>query len=143
MENLNLFSFADKTFKINEVPDDLKIDHAFECVGSQAAQSAIDQIINCLNPQGIVSLFGVSEYQIPINTRLILEKGLIIIGNSRSGREDFIEVISLLQDNPNLFKYLSNLIIDTVKINSLDDLKEAFNRDHISNFGKIVLKWNK
>lgn len=143
MENLNLFSFADKTFKINEVPDDLKIDHAFECVGSQAAQSAIDQIINCLNPQGVISLFGVSEYQIPINTRLILEKGLTIVGNSRSGREDFIEVISLLQDNPNLFKYLSNLIIDTIEINSLDDLKEAFNRDHISNFGKIVLKWNK
>ena len=68
---------------------------------------------------------------------------MAIIGNSRSGREDFIEVISLLQNNPNLFKYLSNLIIDTVEINSLDDLKEAFNRDHISNFGKIVLKWDK
>ena len=54
-----------------------------------------------------------------------------------------MEVISLLQDNPNLFKYLSNLIIDTIEINSLDDLKEAFNRDHISNFGKIVLKWDK
>ena len=52
-------------------------------------------------------------------------------------------MISLLQDNPNLFKYLSNLITDTVEINSLNDLKEAFNRDHLSNFGKIVLKWNK
>ena len=137
------FTFADRTFEITEIPEEIEVDHAFECVGSQAAQLAIDQIIGCLNPQGVISLFGVSEYQIPINTRLVLEKGLAIIGNSRSGREDFIEVISLLQDNSNLFKYLSNLIIDTIEINSLNDLKEAFNRDHISNFGKIVLKWDK
>ena len=44
-ENLNLFSFADKTYKFHEVPDDLAIDHGFECVGSNASQAAIDQII--------------------------------------------------------------------------------------------------
>lgn len=73
-ENLNLFSFADKTYKFHEVPDDLAIDHGFECVGSNASQAAIDQIINTINPQGSIILFGVSEYPIPINTRLILEK---------------------------------------------------------------------
>jgi len=49
-ERLDLFSFADKRFKVNEVPDDVKIDHAFECVGSNKAQNAINQIIDLINP---------------------------------------------------------------------------------------------
>lgn len=142
-DNLNLFSFADKTFKINNIPNDLKIDHGFECVGSQASQLAINQIIDFINPQGIITLFGVSEYQIPINTRLILEKGLTILGSSRSGRSDFVNIIDLLDKNHELFNYLSNLIDDVIEINTLDDLKHAFNKEYVSGFGKIVLKWNK
>ena len=141
--NLNLFSFADKTFMIHNVPKDLKIDHGFECVGSSASQSAIEQIIDLINPQGTINLFGVSEYPIPINTRMILEKGLTIQGNSRSDREDFIEVVDLLKKNPDLFRYLERLISNICEINSLDDLKEAFDLDYISRVGKTILVWNK
>ena len=77
-ENLNLFSFADEQYRIHDVPDDLVIDHGFECVGSSASQTAIEQMIDLINPQGTINLFGVSEYPIPINTRMILEKGLTI-----------------------------------------------------------------
>ena len=86
------------------MPDDLVIDHGFECVGSSASQTAIEQIIDLINPQGTVNLFGVSEYPVPINTRMILEKGLTVQGNSRSEREDFIGVVRLLSENPQLFE---------------------------------------
>ena len=141
MENLNLFSFADKVYMINDVPEDFKIDHGFECVGSAASQSAIEQIINMINPQGTINLFGVSEYPIPINTRMVLEKGLTLQGNSRSEREDFEGVVNILQNNPNLFDYLSKLITNVCEIKSIDDLKKSFDRDYISDFGKTVLKW--
>ena len=138
-----MFSFADEIYKINDVPSNLVIDHGFECVGSSASQLAIDQIIDLINPQGTINLFGVSEYPIPINTRLVLEKGLTVQGNSRSEIEDFVGVVNLLSRNPMLFDYLENLITNVCEINSLNDLKEAFDIDYISKFGKTILKWNK
>ena len=142
-DNLNLFSFADGVYQIHNVGDDFVVDHAFECVGSSASQAAINQIIDIINPQGTINLFGVSEYPVPINTRMILEKGLTVQGNSRSEREDFLGVVETLKQNPELFEYLENLITNICEINSLDDLKEAFDKDHISNFGKTILKWEK
>ncbi len=143
LNNLDLFSFADEIYRIHDVPDDLVVDHGFECVGSSASQSAIDQIIDIINPQGTINLFGVSEYPIPVNTRLVLEKGLTIQGNSRSEREDFVGVVDMLSSNPQLFEYLEKLITNICEINSLNDLKEAFDKDYISKFGKTILKWNK
>ena len=143
LENLNLFSFADEIYQIHNVPGDLAIDHAFECVGSSASQSAIEQIIDLINPQGTINLFGVSEYPVPINTRMVLEKGLTIQGNSRSEREDFVGVVETLKQNPQLFEYLEKLVTNVCEIHSLNDLKEAFDKDYISHFGKTILKWNK
>ena len=143
LDNLNLFSFVDGCYQIHNIPDDLVVDHAFECVGSSASQAAIDQIIDMINPQGIINLFGVSEYPIPIKTRMVLEKGLTIQGNSRSDRQDFIGVVETLEENPELFDYLEKLITSICEINSLNDLKDAFDKDHISKFGKTILKWNK
>ena len=140
-ENLNLFSFADEIYMIHDIPDSLDIDHGFECVGSQASQSAIEQIIDLITPQGTINLFGVSEYPIPINTRMILEKGITVQGNSRSEREDFEGVVDILQDNPQLFSYLSKLITNICEVKSIDDLKLAFDKDYISKFGKTILKW--
>lgn len=143
LENLNLFSFADEIHQIHNVPENLTIDHAFECVGSSASQSAIEQIIDLINPQGTINLFGVSEYPVPINTRMILEKGLTIQGNSRSEREDFEGVVETLKQNPQLFEYLEKLVTNICEVKTLDDLKNAFDKDHISHFGKTVMKWNK
>ena len=74
---------------------------------------------------------------------MVLEKGLTIQGNSRSEREDFIGVVETLKENPNLFEHLEKLITNICEIQSLNDLKEAFDKDYISNFGKTILKWNK
>ena len=143
LENLNLFSFVDEIYQIHNVPDDLVIDHAFECVGSSASQSAIEQIIDLINPQGTINLFGVSEYPIPINTRMVLEKGLTVQGNSRSERQDFEGVVETLKQNPQLFEYLDKLVTNVCEINTLDDMKEAFEKNYIFHFVKTIIKWSK
>jgi ribitol-5-phosphate 2-dehydrogenase len=142
-EKLSLLSFVDKVFKINEVPDNFSIDHAFECVGGIGSQSAIDQIIDIINPEGTISLLGVSEYPVLINTRMILEKGLYFFGTSRSGRSDFLETIQIFEKFPKIISYLENIINDTIRVRDLEDINKAFERDFNSNFGKTVLVWDK
>ncbi|KZX16129.1 D-xylulose reductase [Methanobrevibacter cuticularis] len=142
-EKLNMFSFVDKTFKINEIPSGLTVDHAFECVGGRKSQIAINQIIDYIEPEGTVSILGVSEYPIQINTRMILEKGISVFGSSRSGKEDFINTMRIFKNHPIILSYLENIISNVFKIRYLTDINEAFERDFNSNFGKTILIWDK
>lgn len=141
LEKLSMFTFVDKTYLVTEIPDDISIDHAFECVGTSSANDAIDQIIDNINPEGTVSLLGVSEHNISINTRKILEKGLRIFGTNRSTREDFKTVIELLEENENMVHYLESLITEVIEINTLNDIKAAFEYDKNIRFGKTIMKW--
>ena len=43
---LSDFSFVDGTYLVSDVPKDLRVDHAFECVGGNAAGQVINQIID-------------------------------------------------------------------------------------------------
>lgn len=140
-EKLSMFTFVDKTYLVSEIPEDISIDHAFECVGTSSANGAINQIIETINPEGTVSLLGVSEFNISINTRKILEKGLRIFGNSRSTKEDFEAVITLLEENKDMIHYLETLIIEVIEINELDDIRNAFELDKNIRFGKTIMKW--
>lgn len=139
-EKLNYFSFADETVLINHIPEDLKIDHAFECVGGKKSENAIEQIIDVINPQGTISLLGVSEEPIGINTRMVLEKGIKLIGNSRSGYEDFKKAIEIMQDDK-IQDYIENIIVDTIKVNNVNDIYMAFDAD-LNNDFKTVMEWN-
>ncbi len=143
VEKLNIFTFVDDTFLINELSDDFSVDHAFECVGGNGSQSAIDQIIDYINPEGTISILGVSEYPVPVNTRMILEKGLNMFGTSRSGKEDFLKTVEIFEEYPNVISYLENIISEKIKIRDLNDLNKAFELDLNSNFGKTVLIWDK
>ena len=58
--------------------------------GRDSSGQAIDQIIERIEPEGTIAILGVSEDPVPILTRMVLEKGLRILGTSRSGREDFL-----------------------------------------------------
>ena len=54
---------------------------------------AINDLIRYIKPQGTILMMGVSEYKVNINTRDSLEKGLLLVGSSRSGRVDFEKAI--------------------------------------------------
>jgi ribitol-5-phosphate 2-dehydrogenase len=83
---------------------------------------------------------GVSELKVPINTRLVLEKGLRIYGSSRSVLADFIEARDLLQKSGD-FSWIDKVISSEVTINNLSDLTEAFKQDRINPY-KTLLHWN-
>ena len=138
---LNHFSFADETYDINHIPDDLTIDHGFECAGGKGSQAALEQIVDHINPEGAVALLGVSEYPIEVNTRLVLEKGLTLIGSSRSSAQDFADVVDLYQQYPEVLEKLSILKGKVFEIKQIEDISKVFEEDLNSTWGKTVVKW--
>lgn len=137
------FSFADDTFSVTDIPEDLLVDHAFECVGGDASQKAINQIIDHIQPEGTISILGVSEYPVPINTRMVLEKGLRIFGSSRSGRADFLKTVELYKEHPEIINYLSNIVGAQIEIHTIADMNKAFETDIHKSIGKTIMLWNK
>lgn len=142
-EKLDTFTFADEICHVMDIPKDLRIDHAIECVGGDASQKAIDQIIDHIHPEGTISILGVSEYPVPINTRMVLEKGLRIYGSSRSGRADFEKTVEMYQSNPEIIGYLSNIVGAQIEIYSIKDMTEAFETDARKGMGKTIMIWKK
>lgn len=139
LEKLSLFSFVDETILIDQIPENYRIDHAFECVGGEGSFYAIEDIIKHIRPQGSVMLMGVSENKILINTRDVLEKGLTFVGCSRSGYEDFKRTIEILKDN-NLQQRLKVIISSHYTVKSIEDIHRVF-REDINNPFKTVFKW--
>lgn len=140
---LHDFTFADGTYLVTEIPDDFKMDHAFECVGGNGAHKAINQIIDYINPEGTIGILGVSEDFAPVNTRMVLEKGLKIVGSSRSGREDFVELVNLYREKPEVVEYLENIVGEQIVIREIKDITKAFEMDIHKLIGKTVMVWDK
>lgn len=136
------FTFADETYDVREIPEDIIIDHAFECVGNVASANAIDQIIDYIRPEATISILGVSENPIPINTRMVLEKGLNIFGSSRSGRKNFENTVDMFVKHPDMVQHLKNIVGDVVDVRSIDDMHAAFQKDIAKAGGKTIMVWN-
>lgn len=134
------YSFVNETYTIDYLPEDFEIDHAFECTGGEGSHHAIDDIIKYIAPQGTVALMGVSENKVPIYTRDILEKGLIFVGCSRSGKKDFEKAIEVMKDKK-VQNRLSTIINYEGAVYSISDIHEIFLKDMTTPF-KTVFKWD-
>ena len=135
------FTFADGTYLIGEIPNDFRMDHAFECVGGNGSHKAINQIIDFIQPEGTIGILGVSEDFAPINTRMVLEKGLRILGTSRSGREDFVGLVNLYRQKPEVMDYLENIVGEQITVRKIGDITKAFEMDIHKLIGKTVMIW--
>ena len=141
-EKLDEIEFADAVFTVDAIPDDVYVDHAFECVGGRASGIALDQIINkVIRPEGTIALTGVSEENVPICTRMVLEKGLRLFGSSRSGVRDFENVVGMYAAHPEVTAALKRVVGKTMAIHSIDDIHEAFEVDINNPSAKTVLRW--
>ena len=78
---------------------------------------------------------------VEINTRLVLEKGITLIGSSRSGTKDFQNVVDLYMKYPDILEKLSLLKGEEFEIRTINDLIHAFEYDLSTSWGKTVLKW--
>ena len=139
---LEKFTFAEATYHINDVPEDMTFDHAFECVGGMGSSKAINQIIDYIKPEGTIAIMGVSEDPAPVNTRMVLEKGLRIFGSSRSGRKDFEGVLEFYRKQPDAVGYLRNIVGEVIDVRGEEDFTRAFEADISKADGKTVMKWN-
>lgn len=137
---LQYFGFVDEVMTVNQVEKKAKYDHTFECVGGAGSGAAVDQMIDTLKPQGTIMLLGVSEEPVPINTRMVLEKGLTLQGRSRSGREDFEQAVNLLENDKTFLGRMKYLISSKVDIESINDISKAFEIAKTVDF-KVVLNW--
>ncbi len=137
---LSFFSFADETWLSDSLPEDLEIDHAFECCGGEGSYYAIEDIIHCINPQGTLMLMGVSENKVAINTRDVLEKGITMVGCSRSGRKDF-ELVAALMKDPIFRNRLELIIYEDKPVASIEDIHRVFQSDMNTPF-KTVFSWD-
>lgn len=139
---LNDFTFVDETYKVNDIPDGFTVDHAFECVGGSPAPRAINQIIDYIKPEGTISILGVTEELAPLNTRMILEKGLRVFGSSRSGREDFADLVKLYEEKPEVVSYLENIVGEQIRVKTIKDMSAAFEKDIHKLIGKTIMIWD-
>ena len=137
------FLFADECYHIDEIPDELEIDHGFECVGRSGSGISINQMIDHINPEGCIAAMGVSEDNVPINTRMVLERGLTLFGSSRSGAEDFRDLLRLYEKAPELQEYLSRIVGSVVEIRTIEDMVTAFDTDMHKRGGKTIMVWKK
>ena len=95
-----------------------------------------------IKPEGTVSLLGVSENAVPINTRMVLEKGLRLFGSSRSGRADFEATLALYGEHPEALDYLSRLVGQVHSVSTVADMTSAFDSDTNKLMGKSIMEWN-
>lgn len=139
-QKLAQFSFVQETHLVEELPDDFRIDHAFECCGGEGSFFAIENVIDHIRPQGTLMLMGVSEHQVPINTRMVLEKGMTLIGCSRSGRDDFLTTVELMS-NRRFQERLKVIIYEDLAVRNISDVYRVFQTDLATSF-KTVFYWN-
>ena len=141
-EKLGNFSFVDEVCNVSGIPQDLTVDHAFECVGGNASGQVISQIIDHIAPEGTIAILGVSEDPVPVYTRMVLEKGLRILGTSRSGREDFEGLIRLYADQPGVVRYLEKMVGAVIDVRGVKDMNDAFEADIRKSIGKTIMVWH-
>lgn len=134
------FIMADHVLNTDIVPGGMELDCAFECVGGVNSAKVIRQSIEFVRPQGCISLLGVSEEPIPIDTRQVLAKGLTLLGNSRSERCDFEKAVQIIEEHRDIRTQLGTIISEKKKVNNLPDIYHAFERAQVNDF-KTIMKW--
>lgn len=142
MDKLADFTFVDEAYLTYDVSRAPLVDHAFECCGGDGSASAIDQIIDRIKPEGSVSLLGVSENPVPVNTRMVLEKGLRLFGSSRSGKDDFQRTVQMYYDHPVVLDYLTSLVGAILPVGSTRDMAQTFEVDIRKSMGKTIMLWD-
>ncbi len=94
-----------------------------EAAGGSGSAVVLRDIITAARPGATIVLLGVSEEPVPIDTRRILEKGLRLVGCSRSMTDDHATVLQLLR-RPHVAAKVEKLLIR--RSFQLSRVREAF-----------------
>ncbi len=119
-----------------------KYDTMIEIVGGKFSGDAINKMIDWATVGADLILMGVSEEKVPLNTRLVLEKGLSLKGVTRSDYGDFAHVAEILKDK-SVQEKIKPMIISENTIKTVNDIYQCYEKD-INNrtiIGKNIMKW--
>ena len=85
---------------------------------------------------------GVNEEKSPINTRLVLEKGLSLKGVTRSTREDFEHATKAIE-NQEVQNKLAIMVLSKNRIDNVSDVYKCFKADieNKTEIGKNIMHW--
>ncbi len=109
----------------------------FEAAGGKGAETAIRDIIAAARVGATIVLLGVSENEVAINTRLVLEKGLRLVGCSRSTSDDHRTALELMR-RPNVSAKVERLAVS--QRFQLSRVREAFDFAlSRSQWGKVLI----
>jgi len=100
-------------------------DIIFECVGGAGSSSGIDLAIKIARPGASIVLMGVTEENVPVNTRDVLEKGLGLIGCSRSAPSEYGPVLEAMK-NEELQRLLGRIIQNTFSCAGIEEFSAVF-----------------
>jgi len=133
---------CDEYINLKLLPKKLyKADAFIECVGGKGMNYAIHDILNVIRPGGSVVLTGVSENDIEISTRKILEKGIVITGSTRSSYEDFKNAVKCFE-NEKFLKSIKQLDFGTIDVKNIIDFYNIFEKNCCENMlGKYILNF--
>ena len=131
------FSFVDQRINIADSTNATTIDIAVECVGGAGAQRAIAQAVDRLKPTGVLLLMGVSETAPVVPTRLVLEKGLTIVGSSRSTRKDFENAMKLI-DRADVQNSLLKIVSQKSSFSNASELIDIFLDDKHFSYKSVI-----
>lgn len=138
-DKLAMFDFAD-TYFVNDIEKMPNVTVAVEAVGGNASASAINQAIDKLYSGGKIVLCGVSNDNAPINTRMVLEHGLTLMGTTRSVRCDFEKAVELLTI-PEFREHILCLVEGIDIVDSINKYYKAFEiASKSQSLGKRVMK---
>lgn len=140
LDKLQYISFANVKLITDENPN-IKVDFAIEAVGGLGAEDAISQIIDLITPTGVIVLSGVSEKPVRMNTRRILEKGIVLVGTTRSTRRDFLDAIHMMASDSKSRERLDLLVVNEIDVTQISDINRAFDQDLVLGWGKTVINW--
>lgn len=117
-----------------------QFDIVFECVGGNASSGAINQALDCLKIGGEIVLTGVAEELVPINTRKILEKGIVLTGTTRSQRADF-ELAQKLFEDESFKSCIQKLNLSENIVTNINDYYKVFEQEsNNKKLGKNIIK---
>ncbi len=134
---------VDEIYMINTpVLNRMNLDVAFECVGGDIAENAINEMIESLTFGGDIVLTGVSENGARLNTRRILEKAIRITGSTRSTVDDFKKAVELLNDK-DLSNQIEKLVLSENIVENISDYYAVFEKEVENNkLGKNIIRFN-
>jgi len=130
---LNSFTFVDKTTIIDK---GLGFDLIIEAVGG----IDISKIVNVIKPTGYILILGISEEDVKINMRELMEKGIIILTSHRSTYQDFSDIIKIIESSEFIRANIKKCVSRIVTVKSLNNIYDCMETSKRYQF-KTVIDW--